>query len=405
MAVAILENLDMQRHATVPIYQHLAEQIIDRIRSGNLNAGDKLPTEHRMAEHLGINRLTVRKSYQVLEERNLVERFRGMGTFILARQADTIHNKQTDNILYFLIPYSNFFMASDQSGIMARRLYMGMCDALSLANVKLIPVSQEAAITLDSIDYSVLEQITSGSTVDIEGVWYSKLFPFFAERDIHGIFVGDLSEKTIALQHNYCSILNNRRGAIEDSVCYLANLGYKRIAVLVSGDGIDPHGTFMSGYKDGLNRSSLAYDPTLAVAFQTKKMFPKIDHRYFKKTIAELWQIGKFDALLLSVPDISTTVATIIQQDLGLKIPDNVALMAVHDRMEHINFPVPITAIEFPWYDIGVEAHKLLDNKMGQPHSIQFNATIIERESTRKGAGSFANTKLLPEYNNLQLTR
>ncbi|MDD2478427.1 MAG: GntR family transcriptional regulator, partial [Victivallaceae bacterium] len=86
MPLSILENLNMQRHASMPIYQHIAEQILSKINSGKLTSGDKLPTEHSLATHLGINRLTVSKSYQILEEMNLVKRRRGMGTFILETQ-------------------------------------------------------------------------------------------------------------------------------------------------------------------------------------------------------------------------------------------------------------------------------------------------------------------------------
>jgi DNA-binding GntR family transcriptional regulator len=67
MALAVLDKLKPQRHDSMPIYEHLAEQIIDRINSGKLTPGDKLPTEHSLAKQLGINRLTVRKSYQCLK--------------------------------------------------------------------------------------------------------------------------------------------------------------------------------------------------------------------------------------------------------------------------------------------------------------------------------------------------
>ena len=375
----------------------ILSSIEDAIAVGQLVTGSKLQSMRTFSKQFSTSVATVQYAFNKLEMKGLIERRAGAGVFVKTPQINC------DQTITFLVPYSNFFMSSDQSGIMARRMYMGMCDTLSLDKVKLLPVSQAATIALETIDYPTLEQINPGSTVVIEGVWYSKLFPFFAERNINGIFIGDVSEKAIALEHNYCSLLNNRRGAIEDAVCYLANLGYQRIAVLTGGDKIDLHGTFMSGYQDGLRRSSLAYDSKLVTTFQTKKIFPRIDHQYFKKLIAELWQASKFDAILLSIPDISTTIAGIIQHDLGLKIPDDVGLMTVHDRMDHINFPVPITAIEFPWYDIGIECHKLLNNRTTQPHSTQFNGTIIERESTRKGAGSFANTKLLPEYNNLRL--
>jgi DNA-binding transcriptional regulator YhcF (GntR family) len=370
--------------------------IENAIDTGQLASGSKLQSMRTFSKQFSTSVATVQYAFNKLETKGLIERKAGSGVFVKQTKEPIVNSK-----INVLIPYSNFFMASDQSGIMARRLYMGMCDSVSFENVNLLPVSKEATVALENIDYKMLEKLDPGAKVVIEGQWYSKLFPFFAKRDIHGIFIGNVNDNNnLALQHDYSSVLTNRQGAIEDAISYLANLGRKRIAVLKCGS-TEKSNSFMAGYLNGLKRSLLDFRPELVKAFPTQQMFPSINYQYFKSLILELWRATEFDALLLSIPDISTTAMTILQHDLGLTIPDDVAMMTLHDRMEHVNSPTPITAVEFPWYDIGVECANMAEEKTVQLRSTKFNATIIERESTRKGTGAFVNTKILPEYQNI----
>ncbi|HEY5058750.1 MAG TPA: FadR/GntR family transcriptional regulator [Gaiellaceae bacterium] len=63
-----------------------AEQVAARIRelieSGRLGAGERLPAERRLAEILGVSRLSVREGLRGLEALDLVVVRRGAGTFV-----------------------------------------------------------------------------------------------------------------------------------------------------------------------------------------------------------------------------------------------------------------------------------------------------------------------------------
>jgi GntR family transcriptional regulator len=66
----------------VPIYQQIVEQIRFRIVSGQLRAGDELPTIRGLAESLRVNPNTVARAYRELEIEQLVEKRRTTGTFV-----------------------------------------------------------------------------------------------------------------------------------------------------------------------------------------------------------------------------------------------------------------------------------------------------------------------------------
>ncbi|MBR4344633.1 MAG: GntR family transcriptional regulator [Lachnospiraceae bacterium] len=51
----------------VPIYMQLRNQIVMGISSGELQAGEKLPTVRDLALEMGINTMTVSKAYQLLK--------------------------------------------------------------------------------------------------------------------------------------------------------------------------------------------------------------------------------------------------------------------------------------------------------------------------------------------------
>lgn len=64
----------------------LADQVlrilIDRINRGTYPPKSQLPPENSLAVELGVSRATIRHAYSMLEERNLVQRRRGIGTFV-----------------------------------------------------------------------------------------------------------------------------------------------------------------------------------------------------------------------------------------------------------------------------------------------------------------------------------
>lgn len=65
-----------------PVYRQVMRQIRERIVSGQLARGEKLPSVRDLSAEAGINPLTVAKVYQFLEREGFVETRRGHGTFV-----------------------------------------------------------------------------------------------------------------------------------------------------------------------------------------------------------------------------------------------------------------------------------------------------------------------------------
>jgi GntR family transcriptional regulator len=70
--------------ARKPAWAQIEEQLADRIQSGALTPGERLPPERELADALGVSRLTVRQALASLAARGLIERGVGRGTFVCA---------------------------------------------------------------------------------------------------------------------------------------------------------------------------------------------------------------------------------------------------------------------------------------------------------------------------------
>ncbi len=69
----------------LPIYRQIVRQVTDAIAGGRLKPGEKLLSHRDLAETLVIAPLTVKKAYDELEQRGLIETQRGRGTFVSER--------------------------------------------------------------------------------------------------------------------------------------------------------------------------------------------------------------------------------------------------------------------------------------------------------------------------------
>lgn len=66
----------------------LSDAIIAKIKSGELQPGDKIPSENELIREHGISNTTARKCLQDIEGKGWAKRIKGKGTFVLNRTSD-----------------------------------------------------------------------------------------------------------------------------------------------------------------------------------------------------------------------------------------------------------------------------------------------------------------------------
>ena len=77
-------HIILNHSSMVPIYEQLMEQIKTGIIESELAEGEALPSVRKLAGELRISALTVKKSYDKLEEAGFVTTVHGKGTFVAA---------------------------------------------------------------------------------------------------------------------------------------------------------------------------------------------------------------------------------------------------------------------------------------------------------------------------------
>ncbi len=70
--------------AELPLYERVRQAIAASIADGTYAPGDRLPSEARLADELGVNRLTVRRAIEELARAGAVESRQGSGTYVSA---------------------------------------------------------------------------------------------------------------------------------------------------------------------------------------------------------------------------------------------------------------------------------------------------------------------------------
>jgi GntR family transcriptional regulator len=85
--MATLPEVVIDRASPVPLYFQLAELFEQEITSGRWRSGACLPSEPEIGSHYELSRTTIRQALSRLEQRRLVQRHRGRGTFV--QQAET----------------------------------------------------------------------------------------------------------------------------------------------------------------------------------------------------------------------------------------------------------------------------------------------------------------------------
>jgi GntR family transcriptional regulator len=77
-------SLRLRRRADEPAWAQIEAQLAERIESGGLEPGERLPPERSLAATLGVSRMTLRQALDALARRGLLERGVGRGTFVRA---------------------------------------------------------------------------------------------------------------------------------------------------------------------------------------------------------------------------------------------------------------------------------------------------------------------------------
>ena len=77
----VLRRQGVRRASGMPLYIQIAEALEGALNGAELPLASALPSEHELSQALGVSRPTIRQALTHLEQRSVLYKRRGVGTF------------------------------------------------------------------------------------------------------------------------------------------------------------------------------------------------------------------------------------------------------------------------------------------------------------------------------------
>jgi DNA-binding LacI/PurR family transcriptional regulator len=235
-------------NSPIPRYYQVYTSLRDRIRDGEFQAGDALPSERQLVEDYGVSRITIVKSIDFLVKEGLIERQHGRGNFVTIPQVsidEPDRLKITVFFPYVLEPY---------------RLFDGILRGIGGQEVQLQIVGFYDA---DKEPWYVQNAIELGAQgfifYPVRGFRNEKMFSHLLEEKFPFVMV-DRYHPQLDSDH----VVFDDYDAGYRLTNFLIDQGHQRIAVLTSHEvSVTSVQERLRGYRKALEDKHLKYDEEL----------------------------------------------------------------------------------------------------------------------------------------------
>ncbi len=97
------------------IFLQIADNITDKVVSGELPAGEKIPSVRELALQMGVNPNTIMRTYNELQSMNIIENKRGIGYFVNPEAQKVILQSKRKDFFKSVLP--EFLRHAEMIGI------------------------------------------------------------------------------------------------------------------------------------------------------------------------------------------------------------------------------------------------------------------------------------------------
>lgn len=95
-------NIIISNNRDKPIYEQINSQLKNMIMSGELAAGELLPSMRALAKSAHVSVITVQRAYEELQRDGFIETEIGRGTYVLAQNKEFYKEQQQKKIEEYL---------------------------------------------------------------------------------------------------------------------------------------------------------------------------------------------------------------------------------------------------------------------------------------------------------------
>jgi GntR family transcriptional regulator len=93
-----VESLSIRTTSQTPIYQQLYDQISSQIVKGTLQADTLLPSIRKMAKELRVSIITIKKTWELLEQNGYIYTVAGKGSYVKKNSESMLETKKIETV-------------------------------------------------------------------------------------------------------------------------------------------------------------------------------------------------------------------------------------------------------------------------------------------------------------------
>lgn len=91
-------DIIISNQSVIPLYQQISEQIKNLIVTGELEAGEMVPSIRGLAKELKVSIITTKRAYEELEAEGFIETLPGKGTYVSTVNLNILKEVQISQI-------------------------------------------------------------------------------------------------------------------------------------------------------------------------------------------------------------------------------------------------------------------------------------------------------------------
>jgi DNA-binding LacI/PurR family transcriptional regulator len=370
-----------------PLYIKIYQKYRHLIQSGQMKAGQKLPTEAQICETFECGRQTVLRALQLLRSEKFINRRQGSGSFV-AEQVDVLSgahkNEQRKQIA---------LICSDLTHSFGHELALGCEAAASKLGYDLLLCSSRFDVIAEK------QHLMRFRDSQIAGILLVPTMPPVNLELVRSL-VNHLDRRIplVCLDYGFPQLdlplvgIDNFQAA-RDAVSYLIELGHRRIAFIVNHiNRIESVYTIKmryEGYRQALKDYGIEYDPSLLQEAACDPVSPvqgQVDtSRYGYEPMHKLLAMDAPPTGVFLLWDELAQGAIAAIQNVGLRVPEDISVIGFNDDPIARMLGVPLTTIHQPGVDIGKNGVELLariiENQTVEQHQIMLPTRLVSRRS------------------------
>ncbi|MDR3574382.1 MAG: LacI family DNA-binding transcriptional regulator [Anaerolineaceae bacterium] len=292
----------------------------------------------------------------------VIQAAQGMG-YAPSSAARQLRRRHADAIGYILPTSSPRFSDPFYSDFLA-----GLCDEAAEHKIDLVVSSSPPDSDFEKIIYRRWFQ-----SMRVDGIVLNRIriqdwrIDYLSENKVPFVTLGRISSN-----QNSPYITVNERGGFERLIAHLAEKGHTRIAYIGAFPNLMVHVERLAGYKQGLERSGLAYDEKMVIEGDlTEEGGYNAAKILFNRSVSPTAVIGCNDLTAIGVLKAA--------QELGFQVGKDLAVAGYDGIRETAFTSPPITTLYQPTYEIAARLAAMLISLAGG-NTIENPQVVLEPE-------------------------